>query len=129
MAKLNLTDKKNPKSFSKIELIKKPSVRGHHSNYSVFQNKNKNYFSDKKTKKFETLSMIYSHCDLEVKISNKNSYEQQNSRTVNEVYPHSNFNSQESLEKKVGSYASSSGLAFIENSRIVNFVELGPGKK
>jgi hypothetical protein len=124
-----IPEKKNLKSISKIELLKKPSLKVNQLNYMVFQNKNKNFYSDKKTKKFETLSMIYSHCDLEVKISNKNSYEKQNSKKINENHVNSNFNSYESLEDKIETNSLREGNAFIENCQIVNFVELSPPKK
>jgi hypothetical protein len=124
-----IPEKKNLKSISKIELLKKPSIKVNHFNYMVYQNKNKNFYSDKKAKKFETLSMIYSHCDLEVKISKKNSFEKQTSKQVNENRVNSNVNSYESIENKMETNSTGEGLAFIENCQIVNFVELSPQKK
>lgn len=125
----HVPEKKNLKSISKLELVKKPSTKANQLNYLTFQNKNRNFYSDKKTKKMETMSMIYSHCELEVKISNKNSYEKQNSRAVNEHYVHSNFNSYESIENEPETQSLNEGKSFIENCKIVNFVELSPAKK
>lgn len=118
------TENKKGAKSGKVELIKNPLIRKSQLKYSILQNKNKNFYSDKKTKKMESMRMVYSHCDLEVRISQKNSYEKQES---NQIY--SNFNSYESLERKIEILAPTNGAAFIENCQIVNFVETSPGKK
>lgn len=125
----NVPEKKNQKSITKLELVKKPSVKMNQAHYLSFQNKNRNFYSDKKAKKMETMSMIYSHCELEVKISNKNSYEHPQSRMAHENRVKSNAASNNTIEHEPETQSLNEGRSFIENCKILNFVELSSAKK
>ena len=131
--KINLSqDKRMNFSVNKFDLMKKNSLKINQLNQSVekktkFGNINKGKYN------LDSMSIIYSRSDLELKISEKDSYNKAASKTLHEDIKRSRNNLQINSKKTITNISDEKilkeGQAFIENSTVQNFVEIEPAQK